>query len=334
MLAAAIERLVLELLPYGRREGPEWRVGSLGGEAGRSCAVHLRVPRAGIWSDFASGESGDALDLVAQVLFRGDRRDALAWSRSWLGLNALAPPAGQHRTPDCQKLVERDDSEERARRVGALKVFLAAKPKLAGTPAGLYLTERGIDFELLGRQPRSLRFHPNLWNSESRRAWPALVAAITDASGVHVATHRTWLAQREGRWAKAPLADPKMSLGRYAGGSIRLWRGASGAPLAKAPPGETAVIAEGIETALSVVVACPHMRVLAAVSLANMGRLALPPAVTCVVLAADNDAGNERAAAALQRAIDHFAAEGRTVKIALPETPRADWNDVLLEKSV
>ncbi len=104
--------------------------------------------------------------------------------------------------------------------------------------------------------------------------------------------------------------------------------------MAKAPAGETAVIAEGIETALSVAIACPDLRVLAAVSLANMCRLALPPAITCVVLAADNDAGNEKAQAALQRAIDHFAGEGRTVKVALPETPGADWNDVLQEQSV
>jgi hypothetical protein len=331
MLAGSADRLVIELLPHGRREGAEWRVGSLAGEAGRSCAVHLHGARAGVWSDFASGESGDALDLVAQVLFRGDRREAIAWSRSWLGLSDQPMAAGQRRPADRPVEALRDDGEDKARRAAALRVFLAAQPNLAGTAAGLYLAGRGIDFATLGRQPRSLRYHPSLWNVESRRNWPALVAAITDAAGVHVAVHRTWLAQQNGRWSKAPLVDPKMTLGRYAGGSIRLWRGASGLPLAKAPAGETA---EGIETALSVAIACPDLRVLAAVSLANMSRLALPPAITCVVLAADNDAGNEKAQAALQRAIDHLAGEGRTVKLALPETPGADWNDVLQEQAV
>lgn len=333
MLAASIERVVTELLPAGRREGAEWRVGSLAGEPGRSCAVHLSGRRAGVWSDFASGEGGDALDLVAQVLFRGDRREAMAWARSWLGLSDRSPAVEQRRARQQIPPEQPENDETKVRRAAALKVFLAAQPKLADTPAGLYLARRGIDFVTLGRQPRSLRYHPALWNSESQRTWPGLVAAITDAAGVHVATHRTWLTLQDGHWVKAPLVDPKMTLGRFAGGSIRLWRGASGLPLAKARTGETVVIAEGIETALSVALACPDFRVLSAVSLANMGRLVLPPAITCVVIAADNDAGNDRAQTALQRAVDHFAAEGRTVKLAMPDTPGTDWNDVLQEKT-
>jgi AAA domain/Toprim-like len=51
------------LLPRGKREGKEWRVGSLSGEPGNSLGVHLTGDKAGIWCNFATGEKGDLIDL-------------------------------------------------------------------------------------------------------------------------------------------------------------------------------------------------------------------------------------------------------------------------------
>src|SRR5262249_45379002 len=93
MLGARALDLCAELLRNGIRDGHEWRVGSLGGEPGRSMAVHLSGDKAGVWCDFAGGETGDALDLVAQVLYAGDKAKALAWARRWLGLNGDDPAA-------------------------------------------------------------------------------------------------------------------------------------------------------------------------------------------------------------------------------------------------
>ena len=329
MLARQAPSLAAELLPNGKREGAEWRVGSLAGEPGRSLSVHLFGSRAGVWSDFAAGEAGDALDLVAGVLYRGDKRAALAWARGWLGLGDAGAVPPQHRPAPAAVAEPGPDPEAEGKRRTALRIFLAAAPHLVSTPAAAYLAARGIDLAELGRQPRSLRFAPYLPNRESGSTWPALVAAVTDAAGRHVATHRTWLQRdADGTWRKAKLTNPKMSLGAVAGGSIRIWRGASGKPLAQAPEGETVAIAEGIETALSVAIACPELRVLSAISLGNMCRLVLPPAVRTVILCADNDGPNEGAARALQRAVDHYAADGRIVKIAVPPVGK-DFNDTL-----
>lgn len=327
LLAARVPALVAELLPHGQREGHEWRVGSLAGERGRSLAVHLSGPRAGVWSDFASGESGDALDLVAAVLYRGDVGEALPWARRWLGLSD-GPAAAPQRAPE-RPAVPAVDHEAEGRRAAALRLFLAAEPRLAGTPAAAYLAARGIDLAELGRQPKALRFHPGLWNVETASHWPAMVAAVTGAGGDHQATHRTWLAKdAAGVWRKAPLRDPKMSLGSVAGGCVRLWRGASSKPLARAPEGETVAVAEGIETALSVAIACPELRVLSAVSLSNMAKLALPAAVRSVIVCADDDGDNEKARHALDRAVRTFLAQGRAVRIARPPVGK-DFNDTL-----
>ena len=329
LLAGNVASLVRELLPAGHREASEWVHPSLSGTSKRSLSVRLAGIKAGVWADFSSGEAGDALDLVAFVQFRGDKSAAIAWARAWLGLGDGPAPAGQRRTLALPAAPAEIDAETAAKRAAAQRVFLGAQVAIAGTPAAGYLAQRGIDLAELGRQPRSLRFHPALQNRESDRAWPAMVAAVTDCAGCMVAVHRTWLQQDEsGHWVKARLRNPKMSLGMLAGGSIRIWRGASGKPLARAAAGEAVLIAEGIEDALSCALLCPELRILSAVSLSNMARVTLPPAIATVILAADNDGANEAAARALQRAIDRFAGEGRTVRVARSPVGK-DFADLL-----
>lgn len=85
MLAAQAETTARHLLPNGKRAGQEWCAGSVGGEAGDSLKVHLTGRKAGVWCDFASGESGDLIDLWAAV--RGlDMRATLAEVREYLGV--------------------------------------------------------------------------------------------------------------------------------------------------------------------------------------------------------------------------------------------------------
>lgn len=336
MLAQRIGDLVHALLPGGRDERGEWvvRNPTRNDRNPGSFRVHLVGRRAGVWADFATDDAGDALSLVAYVRYGGDIGDAIQWAKGWLGLDdGPVPPERLREIPPPADDAARA-AEEKARKAAALKIWLAAQPALKDTPAAAYLARRGIDLAALGRQPRALRFHPGLYNRESGAHWPALVAAVSNEAGEHTATHRTWLAQRDGpngvrAWGKAPLADAKMSLGMVLGGSIRLWRGASGKALAEAPVGDQVAIAEGIETALSVALACPELRVLCGVSLANMANIALPPAIGTVILCADNDPGNDKAAALLRRAAARYQAEGREVRLAMPAVPGADWNDIL-----
>ncbi|MDP2228319.1 MAG: toprim domain-containing protein [Moraxellaceae bacterium] len=328
MLAGNVPALAAHLLPAGHRDGGHWRCGGVDGSPGQSLAIHLHGDKAGVWHDFATGETGDALDLVAAVLFRGSTRDAMAWARRWLGVGGgTAPPPPSRPAPLAAQAAPAADDADRRRK--ALALFLSGQERIAGTPADGYLAGRGIVLAELARQPRALRFHPECWCQEARRPLPAMLAAITDGAGQHVGTHRTWLARDGyGMWHKAPLRDPKKTLGRYAGGFIPLWRGASGKALREAPAGEALAMAEGIETALSVALACPELRVVAAVALANMGSVILPASVAHVILCADNDADNPKAAAMLERAADRFVAQGRDVRIARPPVGK-DFNDTL-----
>ena len=85
-LAARAQAAAEHLLPAGRREGQEWRAGSVAGEEGRSLGVHLGGAKAGVWSDFSTGQGGDLIDLWMAV--RGlDLCAALDDIRRWLGVS-------------------------------------------------------------------------------------------------------------------------------------------------------------------------------------------------------------------------------------------------------
>lgn len=333
MLAADMSGLVVELLPAARRQGREAVVGSVHGEQGASLSICLDGARAGLWADFSGGGGGDALDLVAAVLFAGDKGAAWRWALRRLGYTPPGEASGPHASPAPQRhpspAQDRSalDAEAAARRRKALALFLGAAPLSGDCPASRYLDARGIALRELGRIPRALRFHPSCWCAEAGAPLPAMLGAISDANGQHVATHRTYLQSYAGAWRKAPLTNAKKVLGSFAGGFIPLWRGQSGKPMRGASPGEHLVVAEGIESGLSCALLAPELRVIAAVSVANLARLELPSTIQRITLAADGDAPDSPAALALARAADRFAAEGRSVFIARWEG--GDANDAL-----
>jgi len=330
MLAQRITSLAPELLPNGKREGREWIAPSLTGTSLRSTSVCLAGAKAGVWSDFSAGVRGDALSLVAELRCGGDIGKAITWSKHYLGLDntSPAPAVAPARMPPAV----RDDREAKNRERIALATFLSAEVGLQGSPVEDYLAGRTIVLAELGRYPGSLRYAPRLFCREVGMELPAMVAGIRGPHGPMVAVHRTWLEQVGGHWRKASLRAPKMTLGSYAGGCIPLWRGASGKPLDKAPAGETVAIGEGIETCLSVVVSCPELRVISAVSLSNLGRVVLPPQIGTVILLRDADGDNQAAARAFDRAIEHYQSNGFAVRVADPTPGCKDFNESLKDE--
>ena len=101
MLAERAQEVASMLLPNGKRDCDEWRVGSIDGEAGKSLGVHLRGNKAGVWSDFASGDSGDLIDLWGRVRACG-LSETLAQVKSYLGVQDLEPfhkPKREYKKP-------------------------------------------------------------------------------------------------------------------------------------------------------------------------------------------------------------------------------------------
>jgi len=295
-LGTRAEEVCRRYLPHGRKHGRYWTAGDIRGARGRSLFVRLAPPGVpGKWTDAATGEHGDLLDLIRIASGADSLRAALAEARAFLSL----PPTPPSHAPDAY------DRTEAARRLWQ------RCRAIDGTRAEAYLRARGID---RCRFP-ALRYHPALFHRDGGgvRRLPALVAAVTGADDTLTGVHRTWLDPT--RPAKAPVARPRKALGRVHGLAVRF-----GDP---APP--TLLVGEGIETVLSLVTAMPDTVAAAALSAGSLGAFAPPPGVRRLVVARDNDPDGERAAERLAR---RCARAGVSAHVIVPEG--ADFNDDLL----
>lgn len=202
----------------------------------------------------------------------------------------------------------RAEIEKRAAQ--AHRVWQEAKP-IVGTVAESYLRARGITCTL----PPTLRFHPDCWHGPTARRHPAMVAQV-DGSG-SPAVHRTYLSA-DGA-SKALIRPSKTMLGNTRGGAVRLSDG----------PGPL-VIAEGIETALSLASGLLRgsVTVWAALSAPGMQALRLPDQPGELTIASDGDEAGRKAAHALAERAS--ALRWRVFKRPAPEG--CDWNDILLAK--
>lgn len=97
-LAQQADMVAEYLLPSGKREGSEWVIGNLHGDAGKSLKVRLSGDKTGVWRDFSADEGGDLLGLwmrVRDVGLSGAMREA----KDYLGIHETslerdsAPPA-------------------------------------------------------------------------------------------------------------------------------------------------------------------------------------------------------------------------------------------------
>src|ERR1700730_8990449 len=264
----------------GHREGRYWLVGDVANTRGRSLFVRLSGPdhgkgAAGKWTDAATGEHGDLLDLIA--LNRGlDRlRDALDEARTFLSRPRDPPVQRENRLPAPR------GSPESARRLYAM-----SKP-IAGTLAQEYLHSRGI---VTVPEGDPLRFHPRCYYrpdvDSPTETWPALIAAVTDLGGRITGAHRTWL-DRSGR-DKAPVDTPRRAMGHLLGHGVRF-----------GVANDVMAAGEGIETMLSLRGIMPTLPMAAALSANHLAAILLPLTLRRLYIARDADAAGDAAMTAL-----------------------------------
>lgn len=353
MLRARIGDLVYGVwhLREGWREGHDWvcRNPLRADHDAKSFRISLSGPYQGMVKDFAGpfGRCGrdtmSPLSFHAEICHGGDMGAAVRWAKAWLGLDGTNPDALRvtHRAILAFDDRPESDPEEIARkRKRAKAIYLGAQPSVIGTPVETYLRGRGIDLARLFFPVRSLRFVADLFNKESGRKWPAMVAPIVAMNGDFLGIHRTWLEiGAGGRVAKAPLKEAKLSYGPYKGGVIRIWNGTRidpdtgevlyGRSLREQKEPCDVDVAEGIEDALSVVIACPDARVMAGVSLSNMVGLAFPPVVAGVNFWRQNDKADSAAARQFVRVADNQVRQGKTVRVVSIPGEWKDPNEVL-----
>lgn len=239
---------------------------------------------------FGCSAAGDVIDFVARLHNVG-----------FLDAVALL---GEGRLPTVQIAQRPAAPANDDRRDEALAIWHGTV-EATGTPAETYLRSRGLSLPI----PPAIRFS-RLPYGKSGALHPVMVALITGADDRPAAIQRTFL--NAAGTGKAAVPKPKLSLGRIAGGAIRL-----------APTHGKVVVCEGLEDGLSLQSSL-SIATWATAGTGGMTSLKLPASVLDVVIGADNDEAGETAA---QRAAETFAAQGRTVRILRPLAGFKDFND-------
>ncbi|CAN7729903.1 toprim domain-containing protein [Rhizobium leguminosarum] len=308
-LAQDAEAVCRHYLSAGHRAGNYWLVGDVANNKGRSLYVHLAGPRAGRWTDAATGQFGDLLDLVRETCGLVDFRDVAEEARHFLSLPQPEPVSDLRGDVSDACPVERP-ATERARRL-----FRMTQP-LAGTLADIYLRERGI---LRASTHGALRFHPSCYYRDLVTArttsFPALIAAVTDAAGAITGVHRSWL-DPDGV-GKAKVDDPRRALGGLLGNGVRFRY-----PVTDPVP--VLAAGEGIETMLSLSHVMPGMPMVAALTANHLAGFHFPPGCRRIYIAADADAAGRHGIEGLSR---RAQAHGILPLVLSPEL--GDFNDDL-----
>jgi len=308
-LGREAEAVCRHYLSSGKRAGRYWLVGDVQNNPGRSMFVRLTGPdsgrgAAGKWTDSATGEHGDLLDVIREALSLADFKGVAEEARRFLSLPRPEPEKAWMPTRSTSSVAS--GSPEASRRL-----FAMAQP-IRDTLAEIYLSGRAIT-SLSGTA--ALRFHPRCYYRPDERSptevRPALVAGVTDLAGHQTGAHRTWLAP-DGS-GKAAVETPRRAMGDLLGHGVRF-----------GTADEVLAVGEGIETVLSPRQVLPRMPMLAALSAAHLAAVLFPPSLRRLYVLRDRDPAGDGAR-------DSLLARAASLGIeAISLTPReGDFNDDL-----
>jgi hypothetical protein len=287
-LAHDAEAVCRHYLSNGRRQGRYWTVGDVRNTPGRSMFVRLSGPEsgpgaAGHWTDSATAEHGDLLDVIRESLGLVDFKDVAAEARAFL---AMPHPEPEPHAPARGGGPVRPGSPEAARRL------IGMSQPIAGTLVARYLRGRAIT-RLAGTG--ALRFHPRCYYRPDEhlptQIWPAMIAAVTDLDGHVTGAHRTWLDPNgfsEATLGKAPIDTPRRAMGDLLGHAVRFGM-----------VDDVAAAGEGIETMLSLRMAVPTMPMLSALSAAHLAAILFPARLRRLYVAQDDDPAGDAAGVTL-----------------------------------
>ena len=282
-LARHAEAVCRHYLSNGRRHGRYWTVGDVHNTPGRSLYVRLAGPpsgpgAAGKWTDAATAEHGDLIDLIAGNRGLARFRDACHEARRFL---SLPPPDLPRTARDGPRRATRQtrpagcfapeclSSERGPRPISAP----AASPGVSTGRRCAFTRRFGI--ELMPTHPAS-----------RGRACSPPSPILAAASPAFIAP---WLDRAHPD--KAPLADPRRALGHLLGNGVRF------GPAEPAPAKAGVLLAgEGIETVLSLKCVLPGLPMIAALSANHLAALDLAPMLARLYVARDRDAAGRMAA--------------------------------------
>jgi len=194
------------------------------------------------------------------------------------------------------------------------KIWKESVPLTGSDPVSLYLHSRKLTLT-----PENIRYCPELYETDTKKHYPAMVAMVMNSKGIPVALHRTYLSRDV--IGKADIESPKkLTPGTepLSGCAIRLFPA----------KGDTLAVAEGIETSI----ACMQIFDIptwACVSNTILEGFIVPEGIRKIIICSDNDANMVGQLSAYKLANRLYKADF-LVDVRVPEVANSDWADTIL----
>lgn len=299
------------------------------GEHGK-LAVRIGGEKSGTWYDFSESKGGDMFSLV-QHTKSSDFKEAADYLRSSVGMVSSARPNLQlvydHESrdnfTDAHKAKKAQEAEDRQKIKYTNDLHARSKDINSKNVAHRYLTsERGITCDL-GTDIKTA----GIYDKGAGKNFPALVAFARNSEGNITGGQRLLLDGKTGTKANVDIA--RKSFGSISGSFVEISQPNN-------EKGNFTIIAEGLETALSVnqslrehnnITNGTKVKLLCSLGISNIKNYS-PSKAEKIIIAADNDRQNAITAKTIENAKAELQAKGAIVEIVRPEV-QGDFNDML-----
>ncbi len=306
-----------------------------------SMAITITGEKAGTWYDFEEGKGGDLISLVS-------RQKACDFKQS---VEYLKEIIGNHRQSSLQLVTDHDVSNKYIDHLSQLKRDQAARAAKAritqdlynrskdiekGSVAARYLAEaRGINCDLSADIKTT-----SILDRASGKRFPAIVAFARDESGTITGGQQLLLDRRTA--SKADVEVPKKSFGKIAGSFVEI--AAIDSNFNEPMKSESllignntkhhdhhnlTIIAEGLETALSIKQAGINAKIVCSLGISNIKNYSARQGEK-IIIAADHDRADSITNQTISQAQVTLSANAM-VRVVQP-TQLGDFNDILQQQ--
>lgn len=280
-------RLYKGLCPYHRERTPSFTV----------------YPATGGYHCFGCGANGDAIRFLMD-------QDGMTFVQA---CEHLASGDLPRISEEARVKAEEEDRAIREAAIAEAHAIWLDSMDLAGSLAQIYLRSRMISI-----LPDRFRFAmcPAWYDRKTGEVGPdrpALVCCVTDEDDRFLGIQRVFLAP-DGKGKATDMRNAKLSLGRPAGGAIRLGP----------QRGDHVIVIEGPEDGATVSEDTPDQPVWVACGTSMMPQIRFPAAVRRVTIGGDN---NKAGRAAAQASWNNYQDRGLECRTVYPDPAFEDWND-------